>query len=113
MSEFLTRRRLRRFDVTVGTAVSSSSAIRADDCAAGAVYVSGVTASALLTLYGSAAGENYLPVSGPDGTPSTVSIPDAGGAVSLPAPVAGLGYLKLVSGTDLGTAVAVLVTLKS
>jgi hypothetical protein len=113
MSEFLARRRLRWFDVSVGTAAATSSAIRADESAAGAVYVSGVTASALLTLYGSAAGENYLPVSGPDGTPSTVSIPDTGGAVSLPAALAGLAYLKLVSGTDLGTAAAVLVTLKS
>jgi hypothetical protein len=113
MSEVSTRRRLRRFTVTVGTATSSSTGVPADDFTAGAVYVSGVTASALLTLYGSVMGENYLPVSGPDGTPSTVSIPAAGGAVSLPATVAGLAWFKLVAGSDLGTAAGAVVTLKS
>lgn len=87
--------------------------MRAEEMAAGTVYVSGVTASHTLTLYGSSSGETYLPAYGADGTPSTVTVPAAGGAVSLPATIAGMGYLKLVTGTDLGTAAVVLVTLKS
>lgn len=113
MTEFQVRRRLRRFSVTIGTAASTSSAMPADDFAAGAVQLSGVTASAALTLYGSVSGENYLPVSGPDGTPSTVSIPATGGVVSLPSAVAGLAWFKLVSSTNLSTAAEAVVTLKS
>lgn len=113
MSEFQSRRRLRHVEVSIGTATSTSSTIRADDVAAGCLYVDGVTASAVLTVHASRNGENWLPASGPDGTPSTLNVPATGGAVSLPAVVAGAAYLRLVTDADLGTAATASVTLKS
>ena len=113
MSEIVARRRLRVFAVDIATTTAESSSLWLEHYAAGAVYVSGVTASAVLSFYGSADGSQFLPASGSDGTPDTVTVPATGGAVSLPASVAGLAYGKLVAATPLSTAAAAVVTLKS
>jgi len=114
MTHVRTRRESRTVNVTVATSVGASTSLRASGFAGGVVEVSGVTASATLTLYGSADnGVTFAPVHGVDGAAATLVVPSGGGAVSLPDAPYGLGLLRLVSGTDMGTAAAVNVTLKS
>jgi hypothetical protein len=113
MSEVITRRRLRTYAVDIAATTTGGTLLALDNYAAATVYVSGVTASAVLALYGSSDGSVFLPACRSDGTAETVTIPATGGAVSLPVTVAGLAYVKLVSTAALGSAVVTVVSLKS
>jgi hypothetical protein len=103
----------RNLPVTVGTAAASSTSMLMNDMAAGTLYVDGVTATHTLTVYGSGDGVTFVPLYGHDGQAATVAVPASGGACVLPDAVYPLRQLKLVSGTDLGTAAAVVLSLKS
>jgi hypothetical protein len=103
----------RNLPVAVGTAVESSTSVLAGDMAGGTVYVENVTASATLTLYGSSDGSTFHAVHGFDGQPARVTVPADGGACALPDAFYALRFVRLVSGTDLGTAATVVVSLKS
>jgi hypothetical protein len=103
----------RNLPVTVGTAAASSTAMLMNDMAAGTVHVDGVTATHTLAVYGSGDGVTFVPLYGFDGQAATVSVNAAGGSVVLPDAVYPLRFVKLVSGTDLGTAASVVISLKS
>ena len=113
MSELLCSHRTRNLPVTVGTAVQSSTAMLMGDMAAGMVIVEGVTGTHTLTVYGSSDGATYAALYGFDGQAATVSVAADGGACSMPDAVYPLRFVKLVSGTDLGTAANVVISLKS
>jgi hypothetical protein len=113
VSERTISHRTRNLPVTVGTAVASSTSMLADDMAAGTVFVHSVTATATLTLYGSSDGSTFRAVYGFDGQPARVTVPADGGACALPDAFYALRFVRLVSGTDLGTAATVVVSLKS
>ncbi len=99
--------------VTVSPSANEASAVLFADMVAGVVHVAGITASATVAVYGSPDGVAFGPVYGSDGTPATLAIPAAGGAVVMPDTVRPLRFVKLVSGTDLGTAASVVISLKS
>ncbi len=105
--------RVREQPVTVAAAANESSVVLFSDMVAGVMHVSGVTASATVTVYGSPDGVTFAPVYGSDGTPATLAVPQAGGAVVMPDTVRPLRYVKLVSDADLGTAASVIVSVKS
>ncbi len=114
MSHVRVHRESRTVSVTVGTSSATSTSLRASGFAGGVVDVSGVTASATMTLFGSAdGGVTFAPVHGVDGAALTVTVPADGGMVSLPDAPHGLTFMRLVSGTDLGTTTTVSVTMKS
>lgn len=99
--------------LTVGTAVASSTSMLVGDMAAGMLFVENVTASATLTLFGSSDGGTFHALHGFDGQPAAVTVSADGGAVVLPDALYALRFVKLVSGTDLGTAAAVSISFKS
>ncbi len=113
MSESILSHRTRNTDVAVGTATASSTTLPMGDVAAGIVHVAGVTGTHTLAVYGSGNGVAFAAIYGQDGQPATVAVPADGGACVLPDAVYPLRFVKLVSGTDMGTAAAVVVTLKS
>ena len=100
-------------DVTIATAATAASAVLLADMAGGILHVSGVTATASLTMYGSRDGTNYWPLFNPDGSRATMIVPEAGGAIALPDAVYPLRFARIVSDTDLGTTAAAIVSLKS
>jgi hypothetical protein len=78
------------------------------------VEVSGVTASAVLTVHGSTDnGLTFRAVYGADGAAATLVVPDGGGVVSMPDAAYGLTLMRLVSGTALAEGAAVAVTMKT
>jgi len=93
--------------------VATSTSLPCGDVAAGVVLIGGVTASATLTVYGSADGQSFASVFDAGGSAATLTVPADGGAIALPDAVYGLKHLKLTSSVDLGTAAAVVVMLKS
>jgi hypothetical protein len=103
----------RNVSVTVGTSVTTSTSLPCGDVAAGVVLVGGVTASATFTIHGSADGQTFAPVFDAGGSAATLVVPADGGAVAMPDAVYGLKHLKLTSSVDIGTAAAVVVSLKS
>jgi hypothetical protein len=113
MSESTLTHRTRNLPVTVGTAAASSTVMLMNDMAAGTVFVDGVTATHTLTIYGSGDGVTFVPLYGHDGQAATVAVPASGGACVLPDAVYPLRFVKLVSNTDMGTAAAVVLSLKS
>lgn len=114
MSESLLSHRTRNVDAVVTTSVSSSTSLPCGDVAGGVVIISGVTASATLTVWGaSSEGGTFAPVFDAGGAAATLVVPADGGAVVLPDAAYGLRTLKLTSSSDLGTAAAVVVMLKS
>ena len=113
MPEALLGHRVRGLDLTVGTAASGSSSMLMADMAAGVVIVSGITATCTLTVFGSHDGATFRALYGFDGAAATLAVPADGGAMTLPDAVYPLRFVKLVSGTDLGTAANVVISLKS
>lgn len=113
MSESTISHRTRSQDVTIATAATGSSTVLCADMAAGILHVAGVTASATLTLYGSGNGTTYWPLFNSDGSQATVTVPADGGAIALPDALYPLRFVRIVSGTELGTAAAAVVSLKS
>jgi hypothetical protein len=113
MSESTLTHRTRNLPVTVGTAAASSTVMLMNDMAAGTVFVDGVTATHTLAVYGSGDGVTFVPLYGHDGQAATVAVPADGGACVLPDAVYPLRHVKLVSNTDMGTAAAVVLSLKS
>ncbi|MFM8496571.1 MAG: hypothetical protein ACKOEM_13770 [Planctomycetia bacterium] len=103
----------RNQNVTVGTAAASSTSMAVGDMATGIVIVDNVTASATLTLFGSSDGGTFHALYGFDGQPATVTVPESGGACVLPEAIYALRFMRLVSGTDLGTAANVTVSFKT
>ena len=114
MSESTLSHRTRNVDISVTTGVSSSTSVNFGDVAGGVVLVSGVTASATLTIWGaSSAGGTFAPVFDAGGAAAAVVVPTDGGAAVLPDAAFALRHLKITSDSDLGTAAAVVVMLKS
>jgi hypothetical protein len=113
MSDSLLSHRTRNLPATIGTAAASSTSLLIADMAAGTVHVDGVTATHTVAVYGSADGVTFVPLHGPDGQAATIAVPAAGGACTMPDAVYPLRFVKLVSGTDLGTAASVVVSVKS
>ena len=113
MSHVRIKHESRSHGITVGTAVAHSTAFRMAEHAAGVLYVSGVTSTHTLAVYGSSDGQAYRAVYWNDGQPATIAVPADGGALALPDAAYPLRLVKLVSGTDLGTAASVTITLKS
>ena len=103
----------RNLPVAVGTAAAASTAMLMNDMAAGMIHVDGVTASHTLTVYASGDGTTFVPLYGFDGQPATVNVNAAGGSAVLPDAVYPLRFVKLVTGTDMGTAASVVISLKS
>ena len=100
-------------DVTIATSATAASTVLLADMAAGILHVSGVTATASLTLYGSSDGTTYWPLFNTDGSLATMMVPEDGGAIAMPDAVYPLRFVRIVSGSDLGTAAAAAVSLKS
>lgn len=113
MSESTLSHRTRNVDILVTTSVSSSTSLPFADVAGGVVIVSGVTASATLTVYGGRDGATFAAVFDAGGAAATLVVPADGGAVVIPDAAFPLRFLKLVSDSDIGTAAAVVVMLKS
>ena len=114
MTHVRIRRESKSAPVTVTTSVATSTSVSGSDAAGGVVLISGVTASAVLTVHGSTDnGLTFRAVYGADGAAATLVVPDGGGVVSMPDAAYGLTIMRLVSGTDLGTAAAVAVTMKA
>ena len=113
MAEALLSHRTRSVDITLGTSVMTSTSLPFADVAGGVVIVSGVTASATLTVYGGKDGATFAPVFDAGGQAATLVVPADGGAVVIPDAAYPLRFLKLVSDSDIGTAAAVVVMLKS
>jgi hypothetical protein len=106
--------RTRNVDVVVTTSVSSSTSLSCSDVAGGVVVISGVTASATLTVWGApSAGGTFAPVFDSSGAAATLVVAADGGAVVLPDAAYALRHLKLTSQSELGTAAAVVVMLKT
>lgn len=103
----------RSVPATIGTSTATSTTLRVGDTAGGAVIVSGITATATVTVYGSPDDATFSPVYGFDGTLATMTLAADGGAVALPDAVYPLRFVKLVSDTGLGTAASVVVSFKS
>ena len=112
MAEATLARRTRNVDITVGTSVATSTSLPCGDVAGGVVIVSGVTASATLTVH-AGNGVTFAPVHDASGAAATLVVPAAGGAVPLPDAVDPARCLKFTSDFDIGTAAAVVVMLKS
>jgi hypothetical protein len=114
VSELLLSHRTRNVDAVVTTSVSSSTSLPCGDVAGGVVIVSGVTASATLTVWGaSSADGQFVSVFDTAGAAATLVVPADGGAVVMPDAAFALQNMKLTSSSDLGTAAAVVVVLKT
>jgi hypothetical protein len=113
MSESQLSHRTRNVDIVVTTSVSSSTSLSCGDVAGGIAIISGVTASATLTVQGSYDGTTFAPVFDASGAAATLVVPAEGGAVVLPDAVYALRHLKLTSDSDLGMGATVVVMLKS
>lgn len=114
MSELLLSHRTRNVDAVVTTSVSSSTSLPCGDVAGGVVIVSGVTASATLTIWGAtSASGTFARLYDAGGAAATLAVPADGGAVAMPDAAFALQNMKLTSSSDLGTAAAVVVVLKT
>ena len=113
MSDGILTHRTRSCEVTVSTATAACTSVDMRDMAAGLVHVSGVTATATISLYGSSDNVTFVPLYGHDGQPATISVASSGGSEPMPDAVYPLRFVRLVSGTDLGTNAATSVSLKS
>jgi hypothetical protein len=113
MSDAILSRKTRNLDITIGTAVASSSTLMMADMAGGTLLVSGVTSTHSIAVYGSHNGTAFSALYGHDGQAATVSVPAEGGASAMPDAIYPTRYIRLVSSTDLGTAATAIVSLKS
>ena len=113
MSHVRIKHESRSHGITVGTAVADSTVFRMAEHAGGVIHVSGVTDTHTLAVYGSHDGDTYRAVHWNDGQAATIAVPADGGVCALPDAAYPLRLVKLVSGTDLGTAANVTITLKS
>lgn len=113
MAELTLSRATRNIDAVVGTSPESSTGIPCGDMAAALVHVVGVTASATLTVMGSANGQTFFPLFDASGAAVTLTVPAEGGSVAVPDAAFPLRVMKLTSSVGLGTAAAVVVSLKS
>lgn len=107
------RRYSQATSVTVGASTAGSTSVSLKGVAGGCVIVSGLTASATLTVHGSVDGLTFAPVHDSSGAVVTLAVPAAGGAVPLPDAAFGVSLVRLVSGTDIGTSASMVVTVKS
>lgn len=106
--------RTRSQEVMIATSDTASSGVICSDMAAGMVHIAGASSTATLSVYASPDGNDYVALFNADGSPATITIPAAGvSAMPLPDAVYPLQYVKLVSDTDLGTAVTCSISLKS
>lgn len=99
--------------VTVGTGTASSSSARLEDMAAAVVAVSGQTASATLTVWGSPDDATFAVLHGSDGAAATLTIPSTPAVVAMPDAVYGTRFVRLTSDVSLSTAATVIVAAKS
>jgi len=113
MSDMRLSRTTRNLDIAIGTAVDASSSIPIGDMAGGTVLVDGVTSTHSIAVYGSNNGIGFAQLFGHDGQAATMLVPAGGGACAMPDAIYPTRYIKLVADTDLGTAAAVIVSLKS
>jgi hypothetical protein len=113
VSHIRIRHESKQIAVVVGTSPSGSTPFRMEGAAGGMVHVENVTATHTLTLYGSGDGVTFSPLYGHDGQAASVSVTATHGAYSLPDAVYPLRLVKLTSGTELGTAATVVLSLKS
>jgi hypothetical protein len=118
MSEFKIKRKTRTFAVTLGTATSAATTLRADDMAGGVISVGTmVTASATLQCWGAVeeAGP-YRRVYGSDGSVADITLAPStadGRVYSLPDAVFAVPYVRIVSGTTNSTGTVGVVSFKS
>lgn len=113
MAEASLSRRTRNTDAVVGTSAAASSPVPCGDVAGGIVVVSGMTASATFTVHGSVDGQTFAPLFDSSGAAAAVVVPAGDSAVPLPDAVYPVRGVKLVSGSNIGTAVTVVVMLKT
>lgn len=113
MSDSVLTHRTRSQPVTVATAAAASATVDIRDVAGGIVHVSGTTATHTFTVYGSSDGTSFVTVYGTDGQAASVTVPAGESAYCLPDAVYPLRFVRLVSGTDIGTAASVVVSVKS
>ena len=113
MSQLVISHRTRSQDVTISTSVSGSTSVLCADLAAGTVSVGGGTATATLQCFASTDGVTFAALYGFDGAPASVTVPESGGAVTLPDACYPARFLRFVAAADLGTAATAIVTFKS
>lgn len=113
MTFFRIRRDSKQGNVTVGTSVTTSTSLSASGAAGGVVVVSGLTASATLTVHGSTDGLTFAPLHDAAGAAATLVVAAGGGVVTLPDAAFALKSVRLVSDVSLGDATSVAVTLKT
>ena len=113
MADLRLTRTTRNIDAVVGTSAAASTTIDCGDMAAALVHILGVTASATLTVMGSVDGQTFFPLFDASGAAVTLTVPAEGGSVPVPDAAFPLRVMKLTSSVGLGTAAAVVVSLKS
>ena len=118
MSEYKIKRKVRQFAITLGTATSAATTLRADDMAGGIISVGTmVTAAATLQIFGSVdeAGP-YRRVYGADGSAADITLAPStadGRVYSLPDALFAVPYVKIVNGTTAATGTVGIVSFKS
>lgn len=118
MSEYKIKRKTRHFSVTLGTATSAATTLRADDMAGGIISVGTmVTAAATLQIFGSVdeAGP-YRRVFGADGSAADITLAPSttdGRVYSLPDAAFALPFIRIVSGATNSTSTVGIVSFKS
>lgn len=118
MSEYKIKRKTRQFTITLGTATSAATTLRADDMAGGVISVGTmVTASATLQCWGAVdeAGP-YRRVYGADGSAADITLAPStseGRVYSLPDAVFAVPFVRIVSGATNSTGTVGVVSFKS
>jgi hypothetical protein len=118
MSEYKIKRKTRTFTLTLGTATSAATTLRADDMAGGIISVGTMlTASATLQCWGAVAEAGpYRRVYGADGSAADITLAPSttdGRVYSLPDAVFAVPYVRIVSGATNSTGTVGVVSLKS
>lgn len=99
--------------VGIGTGTASSTSARCDNMAGAVLRITGVTASATLTVWGSSNDVTFAAVAAADGAAATLTMPADGGAIAVPDAVFALPYVRFVSDAALSTAASAVVAFKS
>lgn len=107
------KRQSRSQSVTVGTSTASSTSARCEGMAAAMLIVSGHTASATFTVWGSSDGVTFSTLYGSDGSGSTLPIPATAAVVAMPDSVFGSRFVRLTTDAALSTSATVIVGVKS
>lgn len=113
MSDAILFHKTRNLDITIGTAVASSSTLLMGDMAGGTLLIDGLTSTSSIAVYGSHNGTDFVALYGHDGQAATMSVPANGGACAMPDAIYPTRFIRLVSSTNLGTAATAIVSLKS